>query len=74
MSDDLVIPEKTSRWTEEERNRSDAPTSQAAVDGAVEPPPPPPWVSRFPLGTLIQHGGWWARISGYGQNEQGEIG
>lgn len=75
MTDELKEPEKTSRWTEEERNnRNDVPTSPAAPDGSAEPPPPPPWVAHFPLGTLLMHGGWWARISGYGQNEAGEIG
>lgn len=68
--------EKTSAWTEEERNApAPSPVAPAVVDAAQPPPPPspPPWVAAFEPNTLIQHHGWWARIKGYGQDQDGDI-
>ena len=66
---EIKAPEKTSRWTDEERERTDVPPPPLEA-----PPPPPPWLPAFQRDTLIQHNGWWARIAGYGQNDEGEIG
>lgn len=75
MNDDIIEkpPEKTSRWTDAERER-DKPQPDVAPPIAPAAPPPPRWLPAFQRDTLIQHNGWWARIKGYGQNEDGDIG
>ncbi len=66
---------KTSRWSDAERESVPIPHEQEAIEAEKpELPPPPPWLASFPLGSLVQHGGWWARIAAYGQTEDGEIG
>lgn len=67
-----IIPPKSSAWTDAERDGTLP--DQLVSPLAVQAPPPPPWLPAFVVGTLIQHNGWWARVTGYGQNEAGEIG
>jgi hypothetical protein len=52
--DEIKVVEKTSRWTDDEREK------QAVVDqvGPVAPPAIPPWVGTFEPGTTFTHEGW----------------
>jgi hypothetical protein len=63
------IPEKSSAWTDDEREGN----AHYVLPPTGEPPPPP-WLPAFKRNSLVQFNGWWARVSGYGQNEHGEIG
>lgn len=76
-----VAPEKTSRWTDEAREQASKVEEAAqnavvgeAMQAEAEKSTPPPWFRSFARGSMVQHNGWWAEITGYGQNEAGDIG
>lgn len=55
MSEDRPVVEKTSRWTDAER---DADKVAAAPPSADARPPLPPWVYTFAPGSTFLHDGW----------------
>lgn len=54
--DEIKVPEKTSRWSEAEREAATAPpTVPPTVDAR---PPLPPWVGEFGPGSTFIANGW----------------
>ena len=72
MEDEITEPEKTSSWTDTEREVVPAvPTTPPA---AAEKLAPPPWASSFRPGTMICHKGYWCRILFIGEAAPGQWG
>ena len=63
---DLKIVEKTSAWTDEQRERKLASAGPDTVDEigpATQPqPPPPPWLPAFQNGTRFECNGWLSEV------------
>lgn len=58
MNDELIVPEKTSRWTDAERDGTSAPAEVSAPVTADDRPPLPPWLGAFGPGSTFEHQGW----------------
>ena len=78
MEDEITEPEKTSSWTDTEREAA-TPAVPAIPPASAEASKEeltkaPPWASSFRPGTMICHKGYWCRILFIGEAAPGQWG